>query len=146
MAREQKDVTKGQEDVTKGQEQVELEEPMEVEEAGAVKSRDGGDPRASPPLWPPKPLPVGGEERLLLEKQVEVEVEEKVEVEEVAAVKEQEASDMVPLLDRPLLVEAPRGKLPSEADTISLIYHQAKTRNFGTFKGFQGKTKIQSNK
>ena len=97
MAREQKDVTKGQEDVTKGQEQVELEEPMEVEEAGAVKSRDGGDPRASPPLWPPKPLPVGGEERLLLEKQVEVE--------EVAAVKEQEASDMVPLLDRPLLAE-----------------------------------------
>ena len=77
MAREQEDVTKGQEDVTKGQEQVELEEPMEVEEAGAVKSRDGGDPRASPPLWPPKPLPVGGEERLLLEKQVEVEVEEK---------------------------------------------------------------------
>ena len=42
-----------------------------------------------------------------------------MEVEEVAAVKEQEASDMVPLLDRPLLVEAPRGKLPSEADTIS---------------------------
>ena len=70
-----------------------------------MKSRDGGDPRASPPLWPPKPLPVGGEERLLLEKQVEVEVEEKVEVEEVAAVKEQEASDMVPLLDRPLLAE-----------------------------------------
>ena len=58
MAREQEDVTKGQEDVTKGQEQVELEEPMEVEEAGAVKSRDGGDPRALPPLWPPKPLPV----------------------------------------------------------------------------------------
>ncbi len=48
MAREQ-------EDVTKGQEQVELEGPMEVEEAGAAKSRDGGDPRASPPLWPPKP-------------------------------------------------------------------------------------------
>ena len=123
--------------------QVEVEE--QVVEVGAVKRCDGGDPRASPPLWPPKPLPVGGEERLLLEKQVEVEVEEKVEVEEVAAVKEQEASDMVPLLDRPLLVEAPRGKLPSEADTISLIYHQAKTRNFGTFKGFQGKTKIQSN-
>ena len=46
-------MTKGQEDVTKGQEQVELEEPMEVEEAGAVKSRDGGDPRASPPPMAP---------------------------------------------------------------------------------------------
>ena len=45
MAREQEDVTKGQEDVTKGQEQVELEEPMEVEEAGAVKSR------APQPSW-----------------------------------------------------------------------------------------------
>ena len=73
-AREQEDVTKGQEDVTKGQEQVELEEPMEVEEAGAVKSRDGGDPRASPPLWPPKPLPVACEERLQEEGRLEEQV------------------------------------------------------------------------
>ena len=66
----------------------------------------------------------------------EGEVGEKVEVEVVKeVVKEQEASAMVPLLDRPFLEEAPRGKLPSEADTIAMMYHQSS----GTFKGFQGK-------
>ena len=84
------------------EEQMEVEE--QVEKVGAVKHRDMGVPRASPPVWGPKPLPVGCEERLLVE-EVEEKVEEQVGVEEVAAVKEQEASDMVPLLDRPLLAE-----------------------------------------
>ena len=95
MAKEQEDVTRGQEDVAREQEQVELEEKMEVEEqvekVGAVKHRDMGVPRASPPVWGPKPLPVGCKERLLVEKEVEEEVEEQVGVEEVAAVKKQEA-------------------------------------------------------
>ena len=59
-------------------------------------------------------------------------------VEEVAAVKEQEASDMVPLLDRPFLEEAPAGKLPSEADIICIIYHFTSSQ----FIGFQGKNLI----
>ena len=71
MAKEQEDVTRGQEDVAWEQEQVELEEQMEVEEqvekVGAVKHRDMGVPRASPPVWGPKPLPVGCKERLLVE-------------------------------------------------------------------------------
>ena len=59
-------------------------------------------------------------------------------VEEVAAVKEQEASDLVPLLERPFLEEAPAGKLPSEADIICIIYHFTS----GQFIGFQGKNLI----
>ena len=56
--------------------QVEVEE--QVVEVGAVKRCDGGDPRASPPLWPPKPLPVGGEERLREEGRLEGRLEEQV--------------------------------------------------------------------
>ena len=89
MAKEQEDVTRGQEDVAREQEQMEVEE--QVEKVGAVKHRDMGVPRASPPVWGPKPLPVGCKERLLVEKEVEEEVEEQVGVEEVAAVKKQEA-------------------------------------------------------
>ena len=138
----QEDVTRGQEvargpeGVARGQEveeQMELEEQVEV--VGAGTHRDGGDPRASATLWPPMPLPAGGEERLLEEEEVK-EVEE--EVEEVAAVKEQEASAMVPLLDRPFLEEAPAGKLAVEADIICIMYHLT----CGQFNGFQGKNFI----
>ena len=45
------------------EEQMELEEQVEV--VGAGTHRDGGDPRASATLWPPMPLPAGGEKRLL---------------------------------------------------------------------------------
>ena len=46
---------------------VEEEVEEQVEEVGAVTLRDGGDPRASVTLWPPKALPAGSEERLLEE-------------------------------------------------------------------------------